>query len=347
MCTLIIILTFYSDIKNQSRVTERKINPDLPVVKNSWAGNYYLKGRFYNNNVVKNPPLSSVLKWKLSENPQKIEKRNDNYSLEVKKPVSFNREKDGITWLGHSTFLITINGINILTDPVLYNIPTSKRLIELPVHDHSVYPVDYILISHDHRDHFDKKSIKKIKALNPHVEALIPLGAERLFTSRKMKGIKRQEAGWFQEYVINDDIRIIFMPSIHWGRRGLSDFNKTLWGSFLIVTNDIKIYFGGDTAYGNHFSEIHEYFGAIDVCILPIGAYSPAWLMAQSHMNPEEAVKAFCELEGKYLIPCHYGTFDLSDEPLSEPLRRTKIELDSIGSLHSLKELSVGGFFRL
>ncbi|MDA3879583.1 MAG: MBL fold metallo-hydrolase [Prolixibacteraceae bacterium] len=327
-------------------MTERKINPDLPGVKESWAGNYYRNGRFYNNNVVKRPPLSKVLKWKFSKNPQKLEKRNDQYSLKVKNPAPFSNKSDGVTWLGHLTFLISVNGINIITDPVLYDIPTSKRLVKLPLSDKSFYPVDYILVSHDHRDHFDKKSMKKIKVLNPQVEVLMPLGAERLFSSRKMKGIKRQEAGWFQEYIINEDVQIIFLPSNHWGRRGLFDFNKTLWGSFLIVTDTIKIYFGGDTAYGDHFSEIHELFGDIDVCILPIGAYSPAWLMSESHMSPKEAAKAFLDLGGIYFIPGHYGTFDLTDEPLSEPILRLEKELDFLGRLHSLKELSVGGFFQ-
>jgi L-ascorbate metabolism protein UlaG (beta-lactamase superfamily) len=325
-------------------MTERKINPDLPVVKDSWTGNYYRNGRFYNNNVLKKTPLSEVLKWKLGKNPQKPEKRNERYSLDVK-PAQPDKNKDGITWLGHSTFLITVNDINIITDPVLYDIPTSKRLVELPSPDESLHPVDYILISHDHRDHFDKKSIKKIKTLNPQVEVLLPLGAERLFSSRKMKSIKRQEAGWFQEYLMNKDVRIIFLPANHWGRRGLFDFNKTLWGSFLIVTDEIKIYFAGDTAYGNHFSEVNELFGAIDVCILPIGAYSPASIMSQSHMNPKEAAKAFLDLDGKHFIPCHYGTFDLTDEPLSEPIRLIKEELESAGKLQSLNELIIGECF--
>jgi L-ascorbate metabolism protein UlaG (beta-lactamase superfamily) len=338
-----IILVFYSVKTNQSTVTERKINPGLPVVKESWPGNYYRNGRFYTENTVKKPPLSNVLKWKLSKNPQKLEKHNDRYSLEVKKTVQFDREKDGITWLGHSTFLITVNGTNILTDPVLYNIPSSKRLAELPLPDHSIYPVDYIIVSHDHRDHFDKKSIRRIKTLNPQVEMLLPLGAERLFSGRILRNIKRQEAGWFQEYSINEDIRIIFLPSKHWGRRGLSDFNKTLWGSFLIINGSTKIYFGGDTAYGDHFSGIHNLFGDIDVCILPIGAYSPEWFMSQSHMNPKEAARAFLDLGGTYFIPCHFGTFDLTDEPLGEPIYRIEEELKKAGRPRALKSLPVGG----
>ncbi|HKK81067.1 MAG TPA: hypothetical protein VJ909_02390, partial [Prolixibacteraceae bacterium] len=95
-------------------MTERKINPDLPVVKESWPGNYYSNGRFYNHNVKDIPPLGKVLKWKLSKNPQKQEKLNDKYELEVQKPVQFERKKDGITWLGHSTFLISVDGVNIL-----------------------------------------------------------------------------------------------------------------------------------------------------------------------------------------------------------------------------------------
>ena len=201
--------------------------------------------------------------------------------------------------------------------------------------------IDYILLSHDHRDHFDVKSIKELVKINPDVAILTSLNFKKLLAKNKISTAKTQEAGWYQKYK-TDAVEIIFLPAKHWGRRGAFDFNKVLWGSFLIQTKDIKLFFSGDTAYDNKiFKEIHSEFGAIDICLLPISAYSPAFIMKQSHTTPEEAYQIFNDLKGKLFIPMHYGTYDLSDEPLGEPIKR----------LHNcfkkeetkLKTLKVGG----
>jgi L-ascorbate metabolism protein UlaG (beta-lactamase superfamily) len=155
------------------------------------------------------------------------------------------------------------------------------------------------------------------------MEVLVPLGGNRLLSGKKLRNIKRQEAGWYQEYRLTDSIRIVFLPAKHYGRRGLNDTNKTLWGTFLIIANDTKIFFGGDTAYDEQmFKDVRNLFGDIDICLLPIGAYSPQWVFSDEHINPEEAVQIFKDLGGRHLIPMHYGTFDLSYEPISEPLTR-------------------------
>jgi len=178
------------------------------------------------------------------------------------------------------------------------------------------------------------------------MKVLIPLNGSRLFSGKKLRKINRQEASWYQEYNISEDIRIIFLPAKHWGRRGLNDFNKTLWGSFLIIANGMKIFFAGDTAYCEDlFKEIRQLFGDIDICLLPIGAYSPAFLMQREHTNPEEAVQAFSDLGGKLFIPMHYGTYDLSNEPLGEPIVRLRQRAIEKGVENQIKELSVGEKF--
>jgi L-ascorbate metabolism protein UlaG (beta-lactamase superfamily) len=321
----------------------RIFNPDLPIVKDGWKGNVSANGRFFNDTIIENLSMRDVLKWKLSRNPQRKEKKQDTFQLQTLPLVDFASKENKIVWLGHSSFIIVVDGIVLLTDPCFFNLPPCKRKALIPCSIKSLKPIDYLLISHDHRDHFDQKSAEHILTNNPNVTALIPLKASRLFDSKTLKKISKQEAGWYQEYKTGKNIRIIFLPAKHWGRRGLNDFNRVLWGSFLIVSGNTKIFFAGDSAYDEHlFKEIRQLFGDIDVCMLPIGAYSPPFLMQKAHMNPEEAVQAFSDLGGRYLIPMHYGTYDLSDEPLSEPITRLHQYISTKGMEHQVKELSVG-----
>jgi len=150
-----------------------------------------------------------------------------------------------------------------------------------------------------------------------------------------------EEAGWYQRYDIGN-LDITFMPSQHWHRRGLFDFNKVLWGGFHLNTHRRSIYFPGDTAYSGLFGEFRELMGDPDICLLPIGAYKPEFIMKESHTSPAEAVQAFNDLGGKTLVPMHYGTYDLSDEPLGEPLRWMR-ELEAEGkNKGDLRVLDVG-----
>lgn len=130
---------------------------------------------------------------------------------------------------------------------------------------------------------------------------------------------KIQEAGWYQQYKLdNDKLEIFFLPARHSSRRSLNDVNKTLWGAFVIKSKDSPIYYGGDSGYGSHYKEVGELFTNIDVALLGIGAYSPRWFMSPNHQDPGQAVQAFNETKAKTVIPFHYGTFDMADEPFSE-----------------------------
>jgi L-ascorbate metabolism protein UlaG (beta-lactamase superfamily) len=135
-----------------------------------------------------------------------------------------------------------------------------------------------------------------------------------------MPEIQVQEAGWYQQYTLNEDFEIIFVPTRHWTRRGLADENKRLWGGFFIRYHNKSIYFMGDSGYTKHFEEIRNILGDVDYAIMGVGAYKPEWFMYQSHISPVDAIKAFHEMGGRYFIPMHFGTFDLSDEPLLKPL---------------------------
>ncbi len=344
---LIISTIFISCMtRNKEIIIDYKINADLPIIKDGWKGNIVINGEFHNDSIQEKPPLWDVIKWKFSRNSQREEKKSDTFKLSSYRIDSITKSDDKIIWLGHSSFIIIINGITLITDPSFFDLSMVKREVPIPCDENCLKQIDYLLISHDHRDHLDKKSIGLIAKNNPNIEALLPLNASRILNTKEFKSIAKQEAGWYQEYKTKGDIRIIFLPARHWGRRGLFDYNKTLWGGFLIIVGDTKIFFSGDTAYDDRmFKEIQSEFGDIDICMLPIGAYSPKFVMKTSHTTPEEAVKIFNDLGGKLFIPMHYGTYDLSDEPLGEPIKRLENYFDKKEHRTELKKLVVGEEF--
>ena len=305
---------------NKKHKITYKTNPELPVIKDGWKGNIVIDSKFHNDSIPEKPPLLDVLKWKFSRNPQQKEKQLDNFKLSSRYFESFTNSEDKIIWLGHASFIIIVNGITLITDPVFFDLSMIKRKVSIPCDLKSLKSIDYLLVSHDHRDHLDLKSAGIIAKNNPNIKMLLPLNASSLFEKKEFKSIAKQEAGWYQEYKIKDDIRIIFLPTRHWGRRGLFDFNKTLWGSFLIIAGDKKIFFSGDTAYDDKiFKDIQAEFGDIDICLLPIGAYSPRFMMKTSHTTPEEAFTIFNDLGGNYLYQCTMGLMICLTNHLENP----------------------------
>lgn len=281
-----------------------------------------IDGVFCNSLQKDKPPVGKVIRWKLSPNPQRKEKKKDVFKLDVCRDSIPRAYNDILIWLGHSSFFMRINECSYLIDPIFSDLPTAKRKVLNPYTVQSLGKVDYILISHAHFDHFDINTVKEIVKWNPDVEILGPLGINKLLKEQEFERIRIQEAGWFQIFDTKGGNEITYLPAKHWHRRSLFDFNKILWGGFGIRTNKLKIYFAGDTAMDiNFFRQIREIYDDFDICILPIGAYSPQFLMADEHINPREAIDAFVALNGNYLIPMHYGTYDMSDEPLGEPIR--------------------------
>ncbi len=293
-------------------------NPDLPIIKPGWKGNLLIDGKFVNNTAIKKPSFLSILKWKMGEGPKREEKK-DTFRLKVIQNSSFIDSRDDvIVWLGHSFFLIRISGVTFITDPCFTDMFFIKRLASLPCAAEKLKGVDYLLISHNHRDHADKKSIKNILKNNPNSKTIVPLktgGILNKFTKNII------EMGWYQKYQAGNT-EVYFLPARHWTKRGLGDYNKSLWGSFLLKGKGKVIYFAGDTGWDSHFEEAAKLFPQIDYAILPIGAYQPQWLMKQAHISPAEVVEASKSLNAKNTIPMHYGTYKLSDEPVGEPVKK-------------------------
>ncbi|WP_299818888.1 MBL fold metallo-hydrolase [uncultured Pontibacter sp.] len=317
-------------------------NERLETIKPGHRGNKVIKGKFANGEELYIPAFSNVLKWQLSKNPQREEKKQDNYTPSVLKNADFiSSDQDMVVWLGHASFFIRLKGISFIIDPVLYSLPMVQRRTELPCQPEQLQNLDFLLLSHAHRDHLDQQSIKTIVKHNPQLKALAPLEVGKILRNT-CPHLPYQEAGWYQKYdLVPDAVEVYFMPAMHWHRRGLADMNKMLWGSFVLKTPELSLYFAGDSAIGPHFEEIADLLGPMDICIMPVGAYKPAFLMAKSHMNPHEAVRAYNNLRGGTFIPMHYGTFDLSDEPPGEPARLVQ-QIAAAGILQGLKMPAIG-----
>lgn len=321
-------------------------NPDLPFVKNNFPGNRTIKGKFTNTTKQEKPGFSKVLKWLLTKNPQKQEKKEDPFKVSVNSGLAFlYSTEDMIVWLGHASFFIRLNGIQMLTDPVFFDLPLIPRKASLPCDPGDFKNISYILLSHCHRDHLDYKTLKLLVENNPEVEFLAPLKSGSMIKKLGSK-IRVQEAGWYQRYKTKK-LQIDFLPAWHWNRRSVFDFNKELWGSFMLCTKKVTIYFAGDSAYAPLFQDIGTLYSKIDYALMPIGAYKPAFLMQQYHMSPEQAFKAFEDLKARRFIPMHYGTYDLSDEPPGEPVRLIRVIFEIKGMLDELVIPAIGAEIKI
>ena len=310
-------------------------NEALPTVRPGYPGNKLFGNEFANGEELFEPGFGTVLKWQLETNPQKEEKKADLWAPAVVDcTAAFSSTEDLLVWLGHSCFLLRAAGVSLLFDPVLFSSMGLRHRHALPCPPAAIRSIDYLLLSHGHRDHLDEQSVRLLAQQNPQMQVLSSLRMGPLLR-RMVPALPVQEAGWWQQYDLGpgSPLEISYLPAAHWHRRGLTDLNQVLWGSFLIKVGDKLIYFAGDTAYDAHFEAIEARFGPIDIALVPIGAYKPAYMMAKSHVNPHEAAKAANVLRAGHVVPMHYGTFSLSDEPASEPLRQ-------------LTEVAAGGMLR-
>lgn len=224
-----------------------------------------------------------------------------------------------LAWLGHASFLLRLGGRTMAVDPVLSDriLGAGRRLS--PAGLKRLPSLDLLLISHNHYDHLDAPTVRALPRSTPVV---VPARLGRWFRHRGFTDVT--ELDWWESVHLGP-LEVTFVPSHHWSRRGLFDHCASLWGGWMFtVTDGPRLYHAGDSGYGSFFADIGLRYPGIDVAILPVGAYSPRWFLRPMHIDPEEAVQAVHELGARIMVPMHWGTFQLSREPVLEPIERTR-----------------------
>jgi N-acyl-phosphatidylethanolamine-hydrolysing phospholipase D len=276
-------------------------------------------------------PFSDLWKWykerfgkDLPPPPGEFIASYDDFPLEM-----FNQDKlaqygdKTMTWLGHASVLVRAEGFTVLTDPhfserafpVQWAGPARK--VKSPATARDLPPVDVVVISHSHYDHMDYNTIMEIARLQPNALFLVPLGVELTLKEWGVNNVKAMD--WWETHETRGQA-LTFVPAYHWSARSLTDRNTTLWGGWVFKNKSLSFYFSGDTGYSEDFKEIGKRYGPFDASAIAVGAYEPRWFMKAQHINPEEAVQIHQEVGSKYSIGVHWGTFELTDEPLDQPL---------------------------
>ena len=249
------------------------------------------------------------------------------FPVEISEQNEISTFSDSVMWIGQSTILLNYKNLTVLTDPQFSNRASPlffggpKRVTPTPFEIEDLPNIDIVLISHNHYDHLDRSSIKDLVKHQPSIKFLVPLGLGQ--TLYKWGVVDVTELDWWQA-VKFQEIEIQPTPVKHWSCRSLFDRNKSLWAGWMIKWDDFSFYFAGDSGYSNDFKETAKRLGNPTLAAIPIGAYEPRDFMKAAHMNPEEAVKAFEDLQAKYGVAIHWGTFKLTTELMDEPPERLR-----------------------
>ena len=293
------------------------------------------------NGVASDKSFGDMLKWVRSDIVPEITK------IEISsdwKEINLSEDDNYAIWIGHSTFLIKKNGVTILTDPIFSKRASPfrnigpKRLIPPAIPLNKIPKIHVVTVSHNHYDHLDIRSLKKISKNHPDAIFLVPAGDEKLLQRKRIKNV--YNFNWW-ESIEHKEFVFTFTPVQHWSKRSLFDRNKSLWGGWYIKNKDYSIYHAGDTGYSKDFIDTRLKLGAPKYAFIPIGAYDPEWFMAESHVNPEDAVKIMLDLEAEKAFGMHWATFTLTDEDTIEPKERLKKAVDENGSI-DFKSVSPG-----
>jgi L-ascorbate metabolism protein UlaG (beta-lactamase superfamily) len=286
--------------------------------------------RFYNPDAPQVRGLREAFRWKMTSRP----KPSPRFIPDVEQSVPSRRvEGNGLrtTLVNHSTVLLQQRGSNILTDPVWSEraSPLSwigpRRRRKPGVSWEDLPSIDAVLISHNHYDHLDLPTLRRLAARGDST-FIVPARCARLLRSENIGPV--HELDWGESVSLPESlpgslpITIHSVPALHFSSRGIYDRNKTLWCGYVIESQERLVYFAGDTGFGRHFAQIRERFGSPHLALLPIGAYEPRWFMSPIHMAPEEAVRAHEILGARTSIAIHHGTFQLTDEALDTPKKQ-------------------------
>lgn len=245
------------------------------------------------------------------------------------------------TWIGHSTVMLQLGGLNVITDPVFSEraFPVQwmgpRRVMPPAVPLEALPPIDVVLLSHSHYDHFDKPAIKWLAQHHPDAMWVVPLELGKYVTDFGVRHVT--ELDWWESADVRG-LHVTATPARHFSARRLGDRNKTLWCGYAISHGEHRAYFAGDTAYHPQFSEIGRRLGPFDLVMMPVGAYDPRWFMHVVHVDPEEALQAYADVvrgsppaRVPLMLGIHWGTFRLTTEPMDEPPRRTTARWKELG----------------
>ena len=293
---------------------------------------HYTKAGFKNIYYEDNKGFLAFMKWRWQRLFKDIPAAED-YHFEIENThhalLKNNTERASLTWIGHATFLLQFSGLNILTDPQFSEraspvswagpqrvVPPAMAIGELP-------EIDAAIISHDHYDALDLATVEALASHNRQrpLTFVVPLGMKAWFDDTELGTSQVVELDWGQSHSIAG-VTFTAEPSQHWSKRSLFDAFQRLWASWVIAADGKQIFFAGDSGYAKLFKEIGRKYGQFDLALLPIGAYEPRWFMQPYHANPEEAVKIHLDVNSRYSVAMHWGTFILTDEPLDEPPAR-------------------------
>jgi N-acyl-phosphatidylethanolamine-hydrolysing phospholipase D len=249
--------------------------------------------------------------------------------------VTYPRSADGVcdaTWIGHSTVLLQLSGLNLIADPVFSRRASPvqwlgpRRVMEPGLALGDLPPLDLVLLSHNHYDHLDRSSVRQLARAHPGATWVVPLGLDRYI--RRWGPRQIVELDWWGETTVGG-ATITATPARHFSARGPGDRNRSLWSGFVVAAGGRRVFFAGDTAYHPEFGQIGSRLGPFDLTLIPIGAYDPRWFMHVVHVDPEEAVRIYRDVTTPHpgqplplMLGLHWGTFRLTDEPMDEPPRR-------------------------
>ena len=274
-------------------------------------------GRFEDRATTPRGPRE-MLRWQLEKlRAPRVEGAREPAPRRANDGVALHTLPASLTWIGHASFVLRLGGKTVAIDP-LWSEKISgvvPRLVPPGVPLEQLPPVDVVCVTHNHRDHLDLPTLKR---LGPAPLYVVPLGNAPLLRAAGLPRVVELE--WWQSHT-EGDLTVTLVPARHWSMRLPWDRNEMLWGGYVLRGPEGAAYHSGDTGHFDGFTEIGTRAGPIDWAMLPIGAYAPRWFMQPQHMNPEEAGQAFLALKASRFVAMHWGTFKLTDEPTGEPPR--------------------------
>lgn len=255
--------------------------------------------------------------------PAPPEKGYEHFISQWWQSADFSGTDDRLWFLGHACLLLRVTGRYVLMDPALserasplsFYGPKRKTPVAAPVE--KLPPIDVVLFSHNHYDHLDRATVRKLLRRFPDAQFMVPLGMKSWLERRGARYI--EELDWWQEHQFGD-LTFSAVPARHWSMRTFWDRNQSLWCGWVVRNADLRFYFSGDSGYSNQFELIGQRLGPFDLAAIPVGAYAPRWFMSAQHMDPQQAVTVFSQLRCQKAVPIHWGVFELADDSLDQPL---------------------------